>query len=70
MVRRQLLVQPRQFADVYKRQIVGFTFGGDLAAAGTPEKVTIISVSYTHLDVYKRQDIYSGLLFCLHTQAV
>ena len=30
-------------------------------AAGRKEAETILSVSYTHLDVYKRQALYTGI---------
>ena len=39
--------------DVYKRQVIPFSFLSSIAAIS--ERIRILAVSYTHLDVYKRQ---------------
>ena len=48
--------------DVYKRQVQGTTTGAvtDLDGKFTlevPANATLVAVSYTHLDVYKRQQV-------------
>ena len=56
-----VLSQPQTLAEILKRPEIkyadldGLTAGQDLNLAEDPEIISEVAVSYTHLDVYKRQ---------------
>ena len=56
----------QQFYSMADTFIVGRTIGVDaLAAVGCTGSITFLTVSYTHLDVYKRQGLHHrGSRYC------